>query len=394
MPSTRGDEEVGKMGPKARAPKAVETMTEYEMEREARLAKNREVLHRLGVPEIVAATRIAADDDVDDDDEARRRRERERKRKARARDAGGGEPARRSTRASTVATRTGRFYVGKGEAGDDDDDSFDGSEDEEDADGSTDDDDDDDDDDAVEPVVAVKAKATRRKPARNPERPATAASLYRLPNPATLGRLAPYATDGAMNANFRRRSAFALPAAVNPKPLTLDPRDRAPFASGPVTAPAATSPPPRRREPARTTTTISNATTAAEKASEKARAKGREKGREKAPPPTPADFAEDVAAAFRSIQPAANRVAMRRGHVTIDRVTIGRRELLDACRAHGFYEWSEGDVARMMAVAAEAVAAGAPAMGREVGGGSAEARLTLDDFVRVAEHVGARRAEV
>ena len=314
MPSARGDEEVGEMGPKARAPKAVETMTEYEMEREARLAKNREVLHRLGVPEIVAATRIAADDDVDDDDEARRRRERERKRKARARDAGGGVPARRSTRASTVATRTGRFYVGKGEAGDDDDDSFDGSEDEEDADGSTeDDDDDDDDDDAVEPVVAVKAKATRRKPARNPERPATAASLYRLPNPATLGRLAPYATDGAMNANFRRPSAFALPAAVNPKPLTLNPRDRAPFASGPVTAPAATSPPPRRREPARTTTTISNATTAAEKASEKARAKGREKGREKAPPPTPADFAEDVAAAFRSIQPAANRVAMRRG---------------------------------------------------------------------------------
>ena len=29
--------------------------------------------------------------------------------------------------------------------------------------------------------------------------------------------------------------------------------------------------------------------------------------------------------------------------------------------------------------------------GGEVGGGSAEARLTLDDFVRVAEHVGARR---
>ena len=373
------------MGPKARAPKSVETMTEYEMEREARLAKNREVLQRLGVPEMAAATRIAATAaaDVDDDDEARRRRgrERERKRKARARDAGGGEPARRSTRASTVATRTGRFYVGKGDAGDDDDDSFDGSEDEEDADGSTDDEDEDDDDDAVEPVVAVKAKAPRKKPARKPERPATAASLYRLPNPALLGRLAPYAADGPLNVDFRRPSAFALPAAA---------RDRAPPASGPVTAPAATNPPPRRREPARTTTTTSNTTTAAEKA----RAKGRAKGREKAPPPTPADFAEDVAAAFRSIQPAANRVAMRRGHATIDRVTIGRRELLDACRAHGFYEWSEGDVARMMAVAAEAVAAGAPAMGREVGGGSAEARLTLDDFVRVAEHVGARRAEV
>ena len=383
MPSARGDEEVGEMGPKARAPKAVETMTEYEMEREARLAKNREVLQRLGVPEIVAATRIAgADDgDDDDDDEARRRRERERKRKARAREPGGGEPARRSTRASTVATRTGRFYVGKGDAGDDDDDSFDGSEDDEDAHGSTDDDD--DDDDAVEPVVAVKPKATRRKPAREPERPATAASLYRLPNPATLGRLAPYAVDGvnAINANFRRPSAFALPAAVA--------RDRAPPASGPVTAPAAMNsnpnPKPRRRE---------NTTTAAEKAKEKAKEKARAKAKAKAPPPAPADFAEDVAAAFRSIQPAANRVAMRRGHVTIDRVTIGRRELLDACRAHGFYEWSEGDVARMMAVAAEAVAAGAPATGGEVGGGSAEARLTLDDFVRVAEHVGARRAEV
>ena len=372
------------MGPKARAPKAVETMTEYEMEREARLAKNREVLQRLGVPEIVAATRIAgADDgDDDDDDEARRRRERERKRKARAREPGGGEPARRSTRASTVATRTGRFYVGKGDAGDDDDDSFDGSEDDEDAHGSTDDDDDDD-DDAVEPVVAVKPKAARRKPAREPERPATAASLYRLPNPATLGRLAPYAADGvnAINANFRRPSAFALPAAVA--------RDRAPPASGPVTAPAAMNsnpnPKPRRRE---------NTTTAAEKAKEKAKEKARAKAKAKAPPPAPADFAEDVAAAFRSIQPAANRVAMRRGHVTIDRVTIGRRELLDACRAHGFYEWSEGDVARMMAVAAEAVAAGAPATGGEVGGGIAEARLTLDDFVRVAEHVGARRAEV
>ena len=381
MPSARGDEEVGEMGPKARAPKAVETMTEYEMEREARLAKNREVLQRLGVPEIVAATRIAGADDDGDDDEARRRRERERKRKARAREPGGGEPARRSTRASTVATRTGRFYVGEGDAGDDDDDSFDGSEDDEDADGSTDDDD--DDDDAVEPVVAVKPKAARRKPAREPERPATAASLYRLPNPATLGRLAPYAADGinAINANFRRPSAFALPAAVA--------RDRAPPASGPVTAPAAMNsnpdPKPRRRE---------NTTTAAEKAKEKAKAKEKEKARAKAPPPAPADFAEDVAAAFRSIQPAANRVAMRRGHLTIDRVTIGRRELLDACRAHGFYEWSEGDVARMMAVAAEAVAAGAPATGGEVGGGSAEARLTLDDFVRVAEHVGARRAEV
>ena len=111
MPSARGDEEVGEMGPKARAPKAVETMTEYEMEREARLAKNREMLQRLGVPEIVAATRIAGADDDDDDDEARRRRERERKRKARAREPGGGEPARRSTRASTVATRLSLIHI-------------------------------------------------------------------------------------------------------------------------------------------------------------------------------------------------------------------------------------------------------------------------------------------
>ena len=37
---------------------------------------------------------------------------------------------------------------------------------------------------------------------------------------------------------------------------------------------------------------------------------------------------------------------------------------------------------------------GGRARGGEVGGGIAEARLTLDDFVRVAEHVGARRAEV
>ena len=93
------------MGPK----RVVETMTEYEMEREARLAKNREVLRRLGVPEMAAGMATADDDDDDDDDDERERRKKMRK-AARARESGGGEPARRSSRASTVATRTGRFY--------------------------------------------------------------------------------------------------------------------------------------------------------------------------------------------------------------------------------------------------------------------------------------------
>jgi hypothetical protein len=104
------------------------------------------------------------------------------------------------------------------------------------------------------------------------------------------------------------------------------------------------------------------------------------------PQPTPEGFADDVAAAFAAIQPPANRVAMNRGFATIDQVTIGHRELVDACRRHGFYEWSEGDVAKMMAVAGEAV-------GRE-GASCGETRLSLEDFKRVATHVGARRADV
>ena len=102
------------MGPK----RVVETMTEYEMEREARLAKNREVLRRLGVPEMAAATGMATAGHDDDDDERERRKKM--RKAARARDSGGGEPARRSSRASTVATRTGRFYEGKGDGRDDD----------------------------------------------------------------------------------------------------------------------------------------------------------------------------------------------------------------------------------------------------------------------------------
>ena len=169
------------MGPKARAPKAVETMTEYEMEREARLAKNREVLQRLGVPRDCRGDAHRGRTTATTTTTTRRgRRERERKRKARAREPGGGEPARRSTRASTVATRTGRFYVGEGDAGDDDDDSFDGSEDDEDADGSTDDDDDDDDDGRTRrrreaeggpEETGARARATRdrREPAPTPQ---------------------------------------------------------------------------------------------------------------------------------------------------------------------------------------------------------------------------------
>ena len=188
------------MGPK----RVVETMTEYEMEREARLAKNREVLRRLGVPEMAAGMSTADDDD----DDERERRKKMRK-AARARDSGGGEPARRSSRASTVATRTGRFYEGKGDGGDDDDDSF-SEEDEDDADGS-DDEDEDDLDDERRPTAKPEAKKKKKKiPAEpRPERRATPASLYRLPNRSMLGRLAPYAVEGA---GFERRpSAFMRP---------------------------------------------------------------------------------------------------------------------------------------------------------------------------------------
>jgi hypothetical protein len=356
------------MGPK----RVVETMTEYEMEREARLAKNREVLRRLGVPEMAAGMATA-------DDDERERRKKMRK-AARARESGGGEPARRSSRASTVATRTGRFYEGKGDGGDDDDDSF-SEEDEDDADGS-DDEDEDDLDDERRPTAKPEAKKKKKKkkiPAEpRPERRATPASLYRLPNRSMLGRLAPYAVEGA---GFERRpSAFMRPrlSSIPSSGATGDGGIEPTVARPVIDAVASTDHPPSTAERPK-------AARKAPRVQKRQRAKKPAPAKPK-PPPTPEGFADDVAAAFTAIQPPANRVAMNRGFATIDQVTIGHRELVDACRRHGFYEWSEGDVAKMMAVAGEAV-------GRD-GASCGETRLSLEDFKRVATHVGARRADV
>lgn len=357
------------MGPK----RVVETMTEYEMEREARLAKNREVLRRLGVPEMAAATGMATAGHDDDDDERERRKKM--RKAARARDSGGGEPARRSSRASTVATRTGRFYEGKGDGADDDDDSF-SEDDDDDADGS-DDEDEDDLDDERRPTAKPEAKKKKKKiPAEpRPERRATPASLYRLPNRSMLGRLAPYAVEGA---GFERRpSAFMRPrlSSIPSSGATGDGGIEPTVARPIIDAVAPTDHPPSTAERLK----------AARKAP-RVQKRQRAKKPPAKPPPTPEGFADDVAVAFAAIQPPANRVAMNRGFATIDQVTIGHRELVDACRRHGFYEWSEGDVAKMMAVAGEAV-------GRD-GASCGETRLSLEDFKRVATHVGARRADV
>ena len=365
----RAGARLAEMGPK----RVVETMTEYEMEREARLAKNREVLRRLGVPEMAAATGMATAGHDDDDDERERRKKM--RKAARARDSGGGEPARRSSRASTVATRTGRFYEGKGDGADDDDDSF-SEEEDDDADGS-DDEDEDDLDDERRPTAKPEAKKKKKKiPAEpRPERRATPASLYRLPNQSMLGRLAPYAVEGA---GFERRpSAFMRPrlSSIPSSGATGDGGIEPTVARPIIDAVASTDYPPSTAERPK----------AARKAP-RVQKRQRAKKPPAKPPPTPEGFADDVAAAFAAIQPAANRVAMNRGFATIDTVTIGHRELVDACRRHGFYEWSEGDVAKMMAVAGEAV-------GRD-GASCGETRLSLEDFKRVATHVGARRADV
>lgn len=366
----RAGARLAEMGPK----RVVETMTEYEMEREARLAKNREVLRRLGVPEMAAATGMATAGHDDDDDERERRKKM--RKAARARDSGGGEPARRSSRASTVATRTGRFYEGKGDGADDDDDSF-SEDDDDDADGS-DDEDEDDLDDERRPTAKPEAKKKKKKiPAEpRPERRATPASLYRLPNRSMLGRLAPYAVEGA---GFERRpSAFMRPrlSSIPSSGATGDGGIEPTVARPVIDAVASTDHPPSTAERPK----------AARKAPRVQKRQRAKKPAPAKPPPTPEGFADDVAAAFAAIQPAANRVAMNRGFATIDQVTIGHRELVDACRRHGFYEWSEGDVAKMMAVAGEAV-------GRD-GASCGETRLSLEDFKRVATHVGARRADV
>jgi hypothetical protein len=191
-----------------------------------------------------------------------------------------------------------------------------------------------------------------------------------------LGRLAPYAVEGA---GFERRpSAFMRPrlSSIPSSGATGDGGIEPTVARPVIDAVASTDHPPSTAERPK----------AARKAPRVQKRQRAKKPAPAKPPPTPEGFADDVAAAFAAIQPAANRVAMNRGFATIDQVTIGHRELVDACRRHGFYEWSEGDVAKMMAVAGEAV-------GRD-GVSRGETRLSLEDFKRVATHVGARRADV
>ena len=222
-----------------------------------------------------------------------------------------------------------------------------------------------------------KKKKKRKIPAEpRPERRATPASLYRLPNRSMLGRLAPYAVEGA---GFERRpSAFMRPrlSSIPSSGATGDGGIEPTVARPVIDAVASTDHPPSTAERPK----------AARKAPRVQKRQRAKKPAPAKPPPTPEGFADDVAAAFAAIQPPANRVAMNRGFATIDQVTIGHRELVDACRRHGFYEWSEGDVAKMMAVAGEAV-------GRD-GASCGETRLSLEDFKRVATHVGARRADV
>ena len=141
-------------------------------------------------------------------------------------------------------------------------------------------------------------------------------------------------------------------------------------------------PKPRRRE---------NTTTAAEKAKEKAKEKARAKAKAKAPPAGSCRICRGCRRRV-SIDPTRREPRRDEAGARHDRLGDDRSQGVVGRAGARILRVGRGHVARMMAVAAEAVGAGRRDGGRS--GGIAEARLTLDDFVRVAEHVGARRAEV
>ena len=95
--------------------------------------------------------------------------------------------------------------------------------------------------------------------------------------------------------------------------------------------------------------------------------------------------ASDVRAVFLELLAPSSRVAVRRGAASEAGATFGLAELRAAANAHGFPDWTDADLARMLEPATTGAGGGAGE-----GGG---ARLGLEDLKRIAMRVGARRGK-
>ena len=270
-----------------------DSITEYELDREANLAKNRAVLAALSIPTLVKATRDT-DEEPDETNASRRRR------RGGASGSRGSGPSRRSNREKKTQVQS---YKASGSDSDSDRDSDDGKKSEKvDEDFRSDDDDDESDDDEEDSdsderdvktletetagVIALDASdsdvpvpesnPTRKgKAKQNTSRGKKSSSEYALANPM--------AKTGALSETKKRKA------------VTSKTKHR-------KTSPEAVS---------------SN----------------------------PADDARDAILAF--LAPAIS-VGVKRGKLKLENATFGINELRAVADAHGFNDWTDDELANML----------------------------------------------
>ena len=377
-----------------------DSLTEYEMDREERLAKNRAVLAALSIPSLAAETRETPDETGDGS-----------RRRGRAGASASSAPSRRSSRAEARKVKTYADAAGEdsGDRVSDDihagsdsararteeeaDADFSGSESESESEstrsetGVSEEDDDDDariarahSDDTPEIIEldedgkevggeaegegrATDLSGRRRKRERTRDEPPT-----RFPAPAaTTGRRAP--GTFARNARNDRDAVDLSPALVSNDDANA-------------------GRPTRNRE---------------RKGRERAKEKRERSGDETR------DAAADARDAFLAFLAPSASVAVRRGFLKLEDATFGLRELRAVVDAHGFEDWTNEELAHMLAPEAVGrrqrasdVDAGAAAAGTDpsaadarqraaAAAAAAETRLGVSDLARLAETVGARR---
>ena len=98
----------------------------------------------------------------------------------------------------------------------------------------------------------------------------------------------------------------------------------------------------------------------------------------------------DARDAFLAFLAPSASVAVRRGFLKLEDATFGLRELRAVVDAHGFEDWTNEELAHMLAP--EAVGRRQRASDVDAGAAAAaETRLGVSDLARLAETVGARR---
>jgi hypothetical protein len=340
-----------------------DTLTEYELEREERLAKNRAVLAALSIPSSAAATRDGSPEEAGD---ASRRRRRD--------GASASAPSRRSTRAEA---RKVRSYA-DGEEKDSDGESGDAS------------DSDSDSRKKNSEVYDSDFEATDGEDAASSDERDSDAEIVE-----GVGGVSERGT-GCSERNARRTNVSKKKRRDE---RLLGPTTAAPFSANATARDGATSDVPKEKK-----------AKSKEKKPDASRGFTNPKTFEETNETHLSDVCEDARVAFVAFLAPSAAVALRRGKLELRSASFGLRELRAAADAHGFEDWTDEDLMHMLAP--EIVGDGTNCGDGETAGfgvcgtdldaaeslrraaaaaAAANVRLGVADLARVVEKVGAKR---